>query len=219
MIEGYDWAGGREAMLRFGPARAPVVVVAQPLFEEANRTRALISAMLRALAQEGIAGLLPDLPGQGESLVATEDARLGDWRGAFAAVCDIAGQTGPVYAVSIRAGALVPAPPYALGHWMLAPCDGAAATRELTRLARLAGGGALDVAGNRVAPALAEALATAVPARFDRARTVRLADDPLPGDARFAGAPLWRRAEPAGDAALAAALARDIAGWVRTCAG
>lgn len=41
-------------MLRFGPAAGPVVVVALPLFEEANRTRAFAVAILRALAERGV---------------------------------------------------------------------------------------------------------------------------------------------------------------------
>jgi hypothetical protein len=35
----YDWTGGREAMLRFGPDTGPIVIAALPLFEEVNRTR------------------------------------------------------------------------------------------------------------------------------------------------------------------------------------
>src|SRR3546814_8095624 len=67
MIGRYDWAGGTEAMLRFGPDTGPVVVLALPLFEEANRTRAFAVTMLRALAERGVASVLPDLPGQGRS--------------------------------------------------------------------------------------------------------------------------------------------------------
>src|SRR3954469_12418228 len=76
VIDHYDWAGGREAMLRFGPDTGPVVIAAMPLFEEANRTRAFIVTILRALAAQGIASALPDLPGTGESLIETEHASL-----------------------------------------------------------------------------------------------------------------------------------------------
>ncbi len=69
MIDHYDWPGGREAMLRFGPTNGPVMIVAPPLFEEANRTRAFVVTILRALAERGIASALPDLPGTGESLL------------------------------------------------------------------------------------------------------------------------------------------------------
>ena len=63
-IEHYDWAGGREAMLRFGPDE-PRVIVSLPLFEEANRTRAFAVTLLHALAARDIGGLLPDWPGHG----------------------------------------------------------------------------------------------------------------------------------------------------------
>ena len=79
MIDHYDWPGGREAMLRFGPATGPVVIAVMPLFEEANRTRAFMVAMLRALADRGIAGILPDLPGTGESRTEAKDITLSDW--------------------------------------------------------------------------------------------------------------------------------------------
>ena len=55
MIDHYDWVGGREAMMRFGPATGPVVVAVLPLFEEANRTRTFLSGVLRRLAERDIA--------------------------------------------------------------------------------------------------------------------------------------------------------------------
>ena len=85
-----------------GPDTGPVAVVALPLFEEANRTRAFAVTICRALAKRGVASVLPDLPGQGESLVPTEAARLPDWRSAFAAAAAHAGprvtwsHSGPV---------------------------------------------------------------------------------------------------------------------------
>ena len=62
MIGHYDWAGGREALWRFGPDTGLVVVAALPLFEEANRTRTFVVTVMRMLAKRGIAGVLPDLP-------------------------------------------------------------------------------------------------------------------------------------------------------------
>ena len=49
-----------------------------------NRTRTFVVTVLRLLAERGIAGALPDLPGQGESLVPTQAMRLADMRAAFA---------------------------------------------------------------------------------------------------------------------------------------
>jgi hypothetical protein len=50
-------------------------------------------------------------------------------------------------------------------------------------------------------------------------RTVRLDTDPKPADRHVPGIPLWRRAEPDNDPALAALLADDIADWIATCEG
>ena len=50
-IDSYAWSGGREAMLRWGPDGGPVVIAALPLLEEANRTRAFVVTILRALAK------------------------------------------------------------------------------------------------------------------------------------------------------------------------
>ena len=88
--------------MRFGPADGPVVGAARPLFEEANRTRAFMVSILRALAARGIASARPDLPGQGESMVPTGDATLASLRQAFAAVPG-------GYTLAIRSGALLDA--------------------------------------------------------------------------------------------------------------
>ena len=211
-IDQYDWrradgTTGRETMLRFGPDTAPRVVVALPLYEEANRTRAFAVTLLRALARRGIGGVLPELPGTGESLVATRDATLDNLRSAFAAA---AGE-GHV-AVSIRSGALIDTAAHVLGRWQLAPIDGGDLVRELGRVADGEGG----FAGNIIGAVMLRELASARPAP---ARVVRLASDPRDADLKLAASPLWRRAEPGNDPALADALASDIATWIATCAG
>jgi hypothetical protein len=211
LIDHYDWAGGREAMLRFGPDTGPVVIAALPLFEEANRTRAFAVTILRALAEREIAGALPDLPGQGESLVPTDATRLGDLRDAFAAAARHTGRTA--YALGIRSGALLDATAMLGGRWHLAPSTGPELLRELERLRQAGSGG--DYGGNLVSPVLLGELPTAGVAA--RSRTVRLESDARPADRRVPGAPLWRRAEPDNDPALAALLADDIAAWVRAC--
>src|SRR3546814_8507695 len=88
MIGRYGWAGGTEERLRFGPDTGPVVVLALPLFEEANRTRAFAVTMLRALAERGVASVLPDLPGQGESLVPLHDMTILRMQEAYEGVID-----------------------------------------------------------------------------------------------------------------------------------
>jgi len=206
VIDYYDWPGGREAMLRFGPADGPVVVAALPLFEEANRTRTFVVTILRLLAARGIASVLPDLPGTGESLVPTAEAKLRTMREAFAAVPGS-------YAIAIRSGALLDASERK-GRWHLSPQSGPELLHELNRLRQA--GGAEDFGGNLLSPALLTDLDTA---EAELARVVRLESDPKPADRKFSGAPLWRRAEPDNDLPLATLLADDIAAWVRACEG
>ncbi len=211
MIDHYDWAGGREAMLRFGPDTGPVVVAALPLFEEANRTRAFVVTILRALAERGIASVLPDLPGQSESLVPTDTVRLAHLRDAFAAAARHADRTA--YALGIRSGALLDVTAMLGGRWHFAPTTGPDLLRELERL-RQAGGGD-EYGGNMVSPILLGELPAAGIAA--QSRTIRLESDARPADLKVPGAPLWRRTEPDNDPALAASLADDIAAWVRAC--
>ncbi len=231
MIDHYDWAGGREAMIRFGPADGPVVVAVLPLFEEANRTRTFVTGILRLLAARGLAGALPDLPGQGESLVPTEYAMLAGWRTALAAAARAAAGGRPVHLLSCRGGALLDHDVMAASRWQFAPAKGEALVRELLRTSAAAGakveidltnyndeGGPVTIAGNLLSRPLLRDLNAADYVRDGAVRTVRLATDPAVADRKIEGAPLWRRAEPGDDPALAALLADDIADWIASCA-
>jgi pimeloyl-ACP methyl ester carboxylesterase len=230
LIDQYDWSGGREAMLRFGPATGPVVIAAMPLFEEANRTRAFMVSILRALAERGIASVLPDLPGTGESLTETENTSLNDWTDAFSFVAQQLGADTVVYGIAIRGGALLDAEAQLAGRWHFAPVSGDSLVRDLLRT-RLAGSGKesageaielsgppVELAGNRVARTLLAQLKAANPSMIAPLRTVRLDSDTQPADLKVGGAPLWRRSEPDNDPALARLLADDIAAWIATCA-
>lgn len=202
MIGHYDWAGGREALWRFGPDTGPVVVAALPLFEEANRTRTFVVTVMRMLAERGIAGVLPDLPGQGESLVPTGAMRLADMRAAMAAI------TGD-YSFAVRSGAMLDTGERK-GRWHLSP-QGPELLRELKRMSQP---GAAGYAGNSIPD---EVLSEIEQADIAPARVARLTSDPTPADLRFDAAPLWRRAEPDNDPVLATLIADDIAAWVRAC--
>lgn len=202
----YDWSGGREPVLRFGPD-APRVIVSLPLFEEANRTRAFAVTLLRALAARGIGGLLPDWPGTGESLVRTSEATLGAMREACRGLAE------GMFSVAIRSGALIDTTADVRGRWHLSPIEGDDLVRELRRLADPQTG---DIAGNEVSAAMIGELAEA---RVGDARVIRLDSDPRPADRKIAAAPLWRRAEPGNDPALAELLADDIAEWIAACDG
>ncbi|MFD1036102.1 hypothetical protein ACFQ15_15820 [Sphingomonas hankookensis] len=219
MIDRYDWPGGHEALWRFGPDTGPVVLLLLPPFEEANRTRTFAVGLLRALADRDVAGMLPDLPGQGESPLATDTVTLADWRVAVTALVDATDR--PVVTATIRAGALFDTDAAVAGRWHLAPQSGDRLVRELTRIA----GGidrdapVVEIAGNRIAATMIVDLATATPSADHPSRIVRLGTDPDHADLRIDAAPLWRRAEPGDDPALAALLADDLAAWSRACVG
>lgn len=224
--------------MRFGPDDGPVVVVAPPLFEEANRTRALIVAVLRGLAGRGVAGALPDLPGQGESRAPIERTDLNDLTAAYAAaVRHCAAGERAVYGASVRSGALLDAASGLSGRWRLSPQDGPALQRELTRVKqaevgaarRLSGawwseGDGRDVirttiAGNVMASGFLSGL-TYRPIHDEpctKRRTVRFATDPAPADLHLPGSPPWRRSEPEHEPLLSQALADDLADWLATC--
>ncbi|OYY66215.1 hypothetical protein [Sphingomonas sp. 28-62-11] len=226
MIDHYDWAGGREAMLRFGPADGPVVVMLPALFEEHNRTRAFAVTICRGLADHGVASLLPDLPGQGESVVPTEDAMLDHWQMALQGLLAAQSPASRVILASIRGGAVVNSATGLSGVWRLSPVTGQAVLRDLMRTRAVAGDyvGGLDyhpveAAGNVIGRAMINALEAAddVPIPSAPLRTVRLDSDPASADMKLPGAPIWRRTEPGNDPALAALLAADLADWVRQC--
>ena len=211
----YDWSGGREAMLRFGPDTGPIVIAALPLFEEANRTRQFACTILRALAGRGIGSVLPDFPGTGESLVATVDAKLSDQRQAYSALVQQLGVHS--YALSIRSGALLDLDAGLAGRWHLAPQPGEDVVRDLERTRAAAGKSNGEYAGNLLSPTMLAELREAVPHAGGRHRIVRLDTDPRAADATYTGAPLWRRSEPGNDIVLAEHLAADISHWIASC--
>ena len=218
-----------EQVLRLGPAGSdPRVLIVPPLFEEANRLRRTLLLMMRALADWGIASLLPDLPGQNESAVPTVAADLNQWRDALAAV--VTAEPGPILIASLRGGALIDDGADAAGWWRLAPVPGANLLRTMLRarvasdreagidscidgLIGTAGHSPLLLAGNLLSPAMVEQLQEAVPVETDPLCTVALGS----GASDVAGTPLWLRAEPGEDAAMAAAMAESIYGWMSAC--
>ncbi len=230
-IDHYDWSGGREALLRFGPDTGPVVILALPLFEEANRTRTFAVGLLRQLAERGIAGLLPDVPGQGESVVPLAGLSVPRMAEALMALTHrCLANDRRAYAVGIRSGALLDTLAACSGRWHLAPQDGGSLLRDLHRtwraagndgdqLAMMYGTDAVEIAGNVLSPDLLTSFSSATP--FDLPgiprRVVRLSSDPAPANRHIDAAPLWRRAEPGDDPALANLLADDIATWIAAC--
>lgn len=222
-------------MLCFGRADGPLVLIAPALFEEANRTRAFTVAILRLLAARGIASVLPDLPGQGESSMPTSEASIMGWREAFAAAAVAAGRERRVAGiVAIRAGALIDVFAPVRRRWHLSPTNGDDMLHAFRRVMRAAGeqpfaprdtigdedGPPLEVAGNLVSRDLLAELRGVRPFKMQDGslvRTIRLESDPRVADRKVAGAPLWHRSEPDVDPALAQILADDIAEWVTAC--
>lgn len=224
-------------MLRFGPNDGPLVIAALPLFEEANRTRAFMVAILHGLAACGVGGLLPDFPGTGESDVATADASLFAMREAFEDLADRVDAHRRIYGVAIRSGVLLDGFALLFGRWQLTPQTGEELLRELWRTsqaqpdvtpraydstAMIGGEGEhMEIAGNllsrdRMLGGLAGALpyteAEGVPLRL-----ARLASDPRPADVHLPGPPLWRRSEPSNNVGLVQAAVADIADWIARC--
>lgn len=202
-------------LMRIGAADAPAVLFVPALFEEMNRTRALIAAAMRALAARGFGCWLPDLTGTGESEVLLEDASWSDWRHDVSSAADHVRRRsgGPPLLATLRGGGLIDDAAPAIGRWRLAPVEGASLVRDMVR-AGLAG---VEWAGYAASADVRGKLADAKP--YDQAplRTVRLATDAGPADAKIAGPALWRRSEPGNSAELAEAMAADIAAWHATC--
>jgi hypothetical protein len=210
----YFVAGRAEWLMRIGPAGGSPILFIPPLFEEMNRTRALMAATMRALAAHGFRSWLPDLPGTGESERALEDCAWSDWTGAVRSVAEQARTPeGELMIVSLRGGALLDDIPDA-AHWRFAPATGATLLRDLNR-SGLVGGD--SQAGYSLSEQLASDLTHAAVTQVSPCRTVRLASDPKPADLKLAGPALWRRSEPSNSAELAVLIASDISEWTRAC--
>lgn len=221
-IDHYHWSGGRESVLRFGPDTGPILIAALPLFEEANRTRTFTVSLLRALAARGIASLLPDVPGQGESTMPLTSMTIPRMAEALKGVADSClAQGRRTYALGIRSGALLDHGARHSGRWHFAPQAGEDLLRDLHRIWRAAGNTGdrtammdgmepVEIAGNMLPAALLQSLVAATP--FDRPGVPRRIVDRPPDTT-----PLWRRAEPGNDPVLAQTLADDIATWLAIC--
>ena len=206
---------GEEFALVAGQSDAAARVLLVPaLFEEANRTRRMLAETMRALADAGIASVLPDLPGCNESLAPLEAQHLASWRAAMAAA---AAHFAATHVFSLRGGALLA--PGDLPGWRLEPTSGAQALRPMLRARTVAARdegraetmdgllaegreGGIELAGYRFGATMIRDLEAASLADGSAHETLRLDD--------LGGAALWLRSEPGEDAALSAALAARI---------
>lgn len=205
----YQWRGGRELWTQTGARHPRQILIIEPLFEEKNRTRRLIADVMRGLNHQQIGSTVPDLPGTGESLTDIATVSFEDWKDAIAAV----GQAiNPALTVSLRGGALFDGD--AKRVWRLAPESGARIVRDLKR-SQLASASATPLyAGHALSDDFLTKLEAALLPSQTALRTIRLESDAAEADAKLVGTPLWRRAEPGDDVALAAAIVADIAAWM-----
>lgn len=214
-FERFESGGRAEWLMRIGPADGPAIMFVPPLFEEMNRTRALVAAVMRLLAARGFGCWLPDLSGTGESERALGDVAWADWRHDVTSVAaHVAEKAGRPLIASLRGGVLIDDLAAARGWWRFAPVEGLALQRDMVR-AGLAG---VEWAGYAPGDALKAGLAGATPAEVAPLRIVRLATDAQAADLKVDGPALWRRSEPGTSDALAEALAADLAEWSRACA-
>lgn len=214
--ETFESERGPEWTMRIGAAEAPPILFVPPLFEEMNRTRALLVAAMRALAGRGFGCWLPDLGGTGESEAALASMTWSGWRhDVSSAAAHARSRSGaPPLVASLRGGCLIDDAAAAIGWWRLAPVDGASLVRDMVR-AGLAG---VEWAGYEASPDIRGRLEDAAPFAQEPLRVARLASDRGDADCRLSGPALWRRSEPGTSTELAEAMAADIGAWHARCA-
>ena len=218
----------RLPVVRRGHAEAPLVIFAQPLFEELNRCRRLLADVGAALAGHGIASALPDLPRSGDH----QDMRpfdLGDARAALDAYAEVqSSQSSRPHIVSLRGGGLLADPGSSAGLYALSPVSGERLLTELVR-AHAAGerertgksfgrreaeacwarGENVHLAGYEVTAATAQALVSLTVPDASRSRGIGSRPGEIPGP------PVWRQADPVRALETAAAVADEIADWMQ----
>ncbi|MCJ2181655.1 hypothetical protein MTR62_02875 [Novosphingobium sp. 1949] len=202
-----------EYALCLGNGTAGRVLIIPALFDEGNKLRRFTVETMRALAQAGIASVLPDLPGCNESLQPLETQTPARWAEAIR-MCAAHFEVDLV--LGLRGGALfTPADLPALHY---APTSGATILRQLLRarivsareagysetrdaLAALALRDGITLTGYRLGARFFAQFETLTPAP----------DTPLIEQATLPGGGLWRRAEPSEDPTQARALAHMVA--------
>jgi len=125
---------GEEFAAIAGPDDAPARVLIVPaLFDEANKSRRLLAQTMRLLAERGVASVLPDLPGCGESLAPLELQDIASWR---TAVRKCVRHFGATHFLAIRGGAILL--PRGANGWSFEPVGGAAQLRTMARARTIA---------------------------------------------------------------------------------
>lgn len=225
----YPYAGNLEFGIAIDKGRSGRLLLVPPLFDEMNRMRHTLVETMRALDALDIDSMLADLPGTNESLSPLQAQSLRSWTGA---VCAAAEHFNANCVASFRGGALIDhGAGDAMPRWRMAPTRGSGLLRTLMRtrlasdketgvrsslddIATLGRSRGVTLAGNDIPPDLFSGLDAAVPAAAPCLREVLPAREMAEG--RVIGTPLWLRAEPGHDPAMADAMAVDIAGWMQS---
>jgi hypothetical protein len=223
----YPFAGREEPCLAIDAGRHLRVLIVPPLFDEMNRVRHTLVETMRLLDRLGVDSMLLDLPGTNESLAPVEEQSLSHWASAVGAAASHFNCTA---LASIRGGTLIDhGAGDSVRRWRLSPAKGSSLLRTLirTRIAADKEAGVqtsmenissagratgVTLAGNFLSPALFAELESAVPHPAETVREVQPAREQTEG--RIVGSPLWLRAEPGHDPAMAEAMARDIHEWI-----
>jgi hypothetical protein len=204
-----------------GASHIRQVIILEPPFEEANRTRRTLACVMRALDNAGIGSVIPDIPGTAESLVDVETIRLADWRQAVAEIAKSLSDSGKIIVVaSLRGGALIDdAAISATGWWRCAPETGQRLVRDLRRAQKASGDdpSSTKLAGNAFSDAFLADLEEATPSPVSPLHVARLETDAADADSRLTGSPVWRRAEPGEDTVLTEAISENLIAWVKQC--
>jgi hypothetical protein len=198
-----------------------IILVLQPLFEEANRVRRTLVQVCRHLGDANIGVAVPDLPAMGEHELSAENVSLAQMTDCVETLAATLTREGtPLISAGLRAGCLFDKIPSANAAWRFAPETGDRLVRTMMRTESPEDSDESHafVQGQKVSRAFLSELSAIGLAELPKLRALRLATDRAPADLHVDASPLWRHAEPGEDAALAKLLANDLIEWVKTCA-
>ena len=190
------------------------LLITPALFDESNRLRHFIVAVMRALEAIGIGTFLPDLAGCNESLQPVSGQTITGWRTQVQAAC---GHFDATHMLTIRAGAMLD--PGTVPIIRYAPVATSSALRSLLRARVIAEreAGREVTRDDLLEQGVASGL-TLAGYELSSAMLAEMQQLTLPDHAGFeitqadiGGAGLWLRAEPGHDPAQAANLARIVA--------
>lgn len=198
-----------------------IILILQPLFEEANRTRRTLALMAQKLGDAGLGAAIPDVPGMGEHPTDAASATVTQVNRELSTLVETLGRDGSsIITAGWRGGCLFDGILGTNAAWRFAPEAGDRMVRTMlrTEMPDESDGGCAFVLGQSVSGAFLDELAATALPEHDQLRTIRLATDRAEADRHIEASPLWRHAEPGEDPALAELLADDLIQWVQTCA-